>query len=214
MSEKNSDSKAMPAPAAADFILQLYLILVGVALGFSVENLLSEEIFISSVIRFLTVIVLLTIWLHSQVSYGLSETYQFGHSWFSRVIENYVEIAAAILIMTTALVQTREIPFYSVILASYGFDGLLEFVYVRRLRGAGTRYQRERQVAQSWLYVDMVAVLLLTVILVIRLEWRVFTELSASISAFVVVLVLTFWDYSHDRDFYFGLPRHKHETSQ
>lgn len=214
MSEKNSDPKATPGPAAADFVFQLYLILVGVALGISVGNLLSERISISSVSRFLTVIVLLMNWLHGQVSFGLSETYEFGHNWFSRVIEHYVEIASAILIMTTALVQTKEMPFYWVVLASYGFDGILEFAYVRRLRSAGSRYQREREVAQSWLYIDVVASVLLAAILGACWGWRAFAGLPASISAFVIVLVVTFWDYSQNRDFYFGLPRHKGKASQ
>lgn len=206
MSNNNSNSQGSKV---ADFMLQLYLILMGIAFGYSVENLVADKITISSVFRFFTVVVLLIIWLHGQVGYGLSETYDVGYGWLSRVIENYIEIAGAMLIMTAALVQNNEIVFYSIVLASYAFDFILEGSYIRRLRDVREKYKREYEVAQSWMYVDFVAVLLIVLMLVLRINWKIFSELPASISVLIVVLTLSLWDYSYNRDFYFGLSRSK-----
>jgi hypothetical protein len=206
--KRNTENPSIQAESrTADFILQLYLILIGIAFGFSIENLLAVDITIPSSSRFLTVIAMLTIWLHGQVGYGLSESYDEGHNWFGRVIENYVEIGGVILIMAAAIVQNKEVVFYNVVLATYAFDLLLEVAYVRRLMNTGEKYRREREVAQSWVKIDLVAVIILSLLLVLRNYWYIFTELPASLSTLFAVLILAFWDYSQNRDFYFGLPR-------
>lgn len=92
------DSDPGRSSRTADFFLQLNLILIGIAFGFSIENLLADKLTLPSVARFLTVVVLLANWLHSQVGYGSSATYEIGHRWFGRVVENYIEIAGAMLI--------------------------------------------------------------------------------------------------------------------
>ena len=197
----NSNSRS------ADFILQLNIILVGIGFGLSINTLVTEGIYLSTVARFLSVIIILANWLHGQVGLGLSETYDLGTNWLGRVLENYVEIAAVLILMTAALVQNNEIVFYWVVTLVYAFDFLLEVVYVRRLQNTNEKYEYELRLARSWRKNDIVALVTLVTLIIARTNWENLTETTASVSFFIAILLLTLWDYSENRDFYFGLPR-------
>ncbi len=206
MDQQTPPSEEKIASKTAEFMQQLYLILVGLGYGFSIESLVSEKITYPSVVRFIIVVFMLTTWLHGQLAYGLSETYEVKGRWLTRVIENYIEIAAVILVMITALVQTQEVPLYSVVLATYAFDLLLEIAYVLRLRSARRRYVREYETARSWIWMDLVAVVALAAILIARLNMHGFSEPFAATGIAATVIAVAIWDYSRNRDFYFGIP--------
>ena len=191
----------------ADFILQLYLILIGLGFGFSIQSLIDTPISAASAIRFIIVIVLLVLWLQGQIAYGLSETYDVPARWLKRVFENYIEVASVILLMAVTLVQNRIPAFYFLVFFSYFFDLILEFLYVLRIRSVRKKYRREYEVALSWLYIDIVASVLFALFIVLTYTWPALKDLPASIAFLVVILILTFWDYSYNRDYYLGMPR-------
>lgn len=206
MQNSNSPSEQEDSKTA-DFVLQLYLILIGIGFGISIENIFASEFSLPLLFRFITVILLLTIWLQGQIAFGLSESYEEGKNWLGRVIENYIEIVSILIVLSTAFAQDREQIFYGLVIASYAFDLVLEYVYLRRLRVITERYQREKELALSWLIIDLVAVIFMIGVWLSRLNVDFVTELLGSISILVIVFILALWDYSINRDFYFGLEK-------
>ncbi len=187
----------------AEAILQLYLILIGLGFGFGVEELLKDVNF-PSVIRFLISTIMLSTWLHGQIGYGLSETYEVKSGWFSRVAEHYVEILAGLILIIVSLSIQNPSAFYFAVFAAYFLDLILEGAYLLRMRVASAKYKRERDVSRSWLIMDIVSVIAYGGILIFMQKFD--GELYIALAFFLVASVIAMWDYSRNRDFYFGLP--------
>ena len=189
---------------SAGLVMQVYLIIVGLAFGFSIQAFVENPVTAGSVLRLVAMFVLLSEWLHGQIGYEDSPTYEVGGGWMPRLAEHYVELIAVALLMAAALVLERERPFVILVTLTYAVDAALEFTYLHRTRVVTESHSQERSVARSWSLMDMVALALLVPLVAIDLI-GVTSEPFSSIGLLAVVLAIALWDYSSNRSFYFGL---------
>ena len=200
---KRTEMATEPKTHIGDLFVQFYLIIVGLAVGYSIENFL-DNVSIAGTIRFLTTINMLVIWLHSMIGIGASETYQYTSGWFSKLLEFYIEITGAIILIFLALVQNDEKLFYGMVAFAYFLDFILEIVSFFRIRKTGNKYSKEKNIFKIWMLVDGIAVISVSCVLFARSELLNFSEILASIFVLVIVLFVTFTDYFLNREVYFG----------
>lgn len=207
--ESNTTHNAQPQGATTgEFLVQFSLIIIGLAFGYGIDRMVDTNTF-PAFMRFLTLFVVLAIWLHSQISFGLSETYWTGSRWYMRVVEYYLELIHLAIPMLAALNLPESTTFHIWIVFAFVGEIALGSFYLLRLKVEGTEeeYGRERSITLSWLPTGLVVVILCSVVLIgsNTLSWL--TESMTSILIFIIIFLMMLLDYALNPDFYFGLPK-------
>jgi hypothetical protein len=186
------------------FMWQLYLILIGLAFGFSTEEFVNN-LGLIGFLHFLTIIVLLISWLHGQQGFEESRVYQERPSLAAVLVEHYLEIAGVLVLLAASLLQNAPFVFHQVIALVFLLDYLLEMIYFRRLRKSNTADPHERELIKSWMLTDMAAFIPLS--LVAGFEYHSKAGESAIVAGLVLLIVLatTIWDYTRHREYYFDI---------
>src|SRR5574341_506057 len=120
MSSRIKNKTTMPR-----LMTELYIILIGLAFGFGAEEL-SNAFSVELLLRFLALCAVLLIWLHNQLKIGAYE----GKSTLFSVGELYLDTASAILLVSASLNLDDLMIFATLIGLSYGFDILVEALFL------------------------------------------------------------------------------------
>jgi len=196
------------------FRVELYLILVGLSFGFSIENLLPNPS-PPTVFRFIATVIMLVVWLHAQMGFASSgKTFDVGATptWLGTVLLHYGEITSLTLLVVVALVQQCAAQFYVAVAAAHGFDLLVQAIHLVRLRKRDCRIEQRKKLARDWLFIDLI---MIATTVAARLIMARCSECCVSLAVLAVTIATTLWDYGANQSFYFGLSEcHKEKSGK
>ena len=187
-----------------DFFVQFSLLIIGLAFGYGIDGL-ARNFQIAVLARFATLFLVLAIWLHSQMNFSSSDSYWIGQIWYFRLIEYFLELVHIMMPLVAARSLQNEFWFYIWILGAFLSEFLLNGFYLFRLRLEQSDYPQERQISISWLWNGGLVLFFGSVVVYLGFVKPIMSEFSTSIFFFVVILILMLVDYSHNREFYFGI---------
>ena len=188
----------------SEFFVQFSIIIIGLAVGYGVQELFNSEPIPCAVIaRFLTIIVILIVWLHSQIGLANSELYEFKTNWFLRVLEYFLELANLIVPMIAAMKLQDKNEFYTWVVLAFGSNTLLNSFTLFRVRLAGLKKWKEKRTLKIWVITNSITILMCGVVFGARSRYARFTDKSVSLAFLCTVLAMTLIDYYLNQDFYF-----------
>lgn len=189
----------------SEFFVQFSIIIIGLAVGSAVQELFKNEnepISRAVIARFLTIIVVLIVWLHSQIGLANSELYKFKTNWLLRVLEYFLELANLIVPMIAAIKLRSENEFYTWIVLAYGSNALLNGFTLIRLSLAGHKKWKEKRTLEIWVITNLITISMCGIVFVTHSQYK-FTDNVVSLSFLGIVLVMTLLDYYLNKGFYF-----------
>lgn len=197
-----SNGNKTPMPR---LMTELYIILIGLAFGFGVQEL-SDTFSVELLLRFLALCAILLIWLHNQLKIG---AYKSRNALFS-VAELYLDTASAILLVSASLQLDDLRIFFTLISFSFGFDILVEALFLWDTQASKNKHRDARTRAKNWITINFISII----------AWAFFifctnfSDLCISSIILGSVLLGNMYDYIVHNNFYFKGTQQQDDDNQ
>ncbi len=205
-----SENKNSFSPNTSDFIVQFALLLIGLALAFSADrfvNILNNSALppadkLVGGFHFVTLFIVLVVWLHAEIAYEAIETYNNRSSILSTVVEYWLEILNLVIPVFAALNVGNTANFGFSLVLIYMFDMILALFTLFRQGREGIKHTVEFQTCERWFIIDLLTAV--TVLIFIYIPYLQSKTLLQSGLIFSTILVSSVLDYTFNKTFYFG----------